>query len=213
MSYSVKWEGESDSFSNADDFVSGASADGDVLFILGRADPASCRMPGRTAVAVELGGDCLEFYEGVEEDGPANIVGFARWRLGRNDPSQLVELVKGRRTSADAIAAVTTILEAAGFTVAVSADRAGRIVDRLIRPQFNLALQSVDDDLATAEDLDLCLSLGLGYRRGLLAPVVAGGLDNHHDITKALFDVYGQPQYAPARRAVVAKKRAENARG
>lgn len=213
MPYSVKWEGESASFSDADDFIAAAVDGGDVLFVLGKADPASCRGAGFAAVAVELGSECLEFYEGADEGDPTNIVGFARWRLGQNDPSQLVEVVKGARTSDDALAAVTTILEAAGFTVAVSADRAGRIVDRLIRPQFNLALQSVDEDLATAEDLDLCLKLGLGYRRGLLAPLLAGGLDSHHDITEALFDVYGQPQYAPARRAVVAKKRAETARG
>lgn len=211
MSYSVKWEGESASFSMDDDFIGAASADGDVLFILGRPDPAACAVPGPVAVAVELGTECLEFHEG-DGDGADNLVGFARWRLGRSAPTQLVELVRGRRTGDAAIQAVRAVLEAAGFVVVLSADRAGRIVDRLIRPQFNLALQAVDDDLATAPDLDLCLTLGLGYRRGLLSQVVDGGLDHHHDVTSALFDVYGQPHYAPARSAVEAKRRAIDAR-
>lgn len=209
MSYSVKWEGESASFSRDDDFIRAASAAGDVLFILGRPGPAAGAVSGHVAVAVELGTQCLEFHEG---DGADNLVGFARWRLGRNAPTQLVELVRGRRTGDAAIQAVRTVLEAAGFVVAISADRAGRIVDRLIRPQFNLALQAVDDDLATAPDLELCLTLGLGYRRGLLSQVVEGGLDHHHDVTSALFDVYGQPHYAPARSAVEAKRRAIDAR-
>jgi 3-hydroxybutyryl-CoA dehydrogenase len=210
LAYSIRRDGESNSFSDAPDFVSGASDEGEVLFVLGKAGPAACRAPDRAAVAVELGTECLEDHADAELDGPDNIVGFARWRLGRNEPSQLVELVKGPRTSDAAVAAVTTVLEGAGFAVAVSADRAGRIVDRLIRPQFNLALQAVDDDLATAEDLDLCLKLGLGYRRGLLGPLVDGGLESHHDISQALFEAYGQPQYAPARRAVVAKRRAHD---
>ena len=36
-----------------------------------------------------------------------------------------------------------------------------------------------------------------------------GGLGYHHDVTTVLFETYGTPGYAPARRAVVAARRAE----
>jgi 3-hydroxybutyryl-CoA dehydrogenase len=47
----------------------------------------------------------------------------------------------------------------------------------------------------------------LGYRDGPLERLERGGLAHHYDVTKALFDVYGTPAYAPARRALVAKQR------
>ena len=86
-------------------------------------------------------------------------------------------------------------------------DFAGRIVDRLIRPQFNEALRALDEGIATAVDLDVTVQLGLGYRNGFIGPLYKSGLHHHYDVTKALFEVYGQAAYAPARRAVVAKQR------
>jgi 3-hydroxybutyryl-CoA dehydrogenase len=55
--------------------------------------------------------------------------------------------------------------------------------------------------------------LGLGYRDGPIERVERGGLANHYDVTAALFEVYGTPAYAPARRAVVAKQRAKQSWG
>ncbi len=51
--------------------------------------------------------------------------------------------------------------------------------------------------------------LGLGYPDGPIERVVRGGLAYHYDVSTALFEVYGTPAYAPARRAVVAKRRGE----
>ncbi|MFG1187690.1 MULTISPECIES: 3-hydroxyacyl-CoA dehydrogenase family protein [Xanthobacter] len=212
LSYSIARTGESRAFPGAHAFIDGATAEGAVLVLLGPATAARCSAPERTAVLVELGTECLAAYE-REEDPPAssNLVGFARWRLGANPPSDLIELVAGRTTRPDALDAAQAVFEAAGFTVSRCADRAGRIVDRLLRPQFNLALTALDDGLATAEDMDLCLKLGLGYRQGLLAPLLGSGLADHYDVTRALFEVYGQAQYAPPRLAVVARQKADKA--
>ena len=89
----------------------------------------------------------------------------------------------------------------------VCADQAGRIIDRLVRPKYNDALRLLDEGLASAADMDLTCRLGLGYRDGPIERVERGGLGYHGDISRALFDVYGTPAYAPARRAVVAKQR------
>jgi 3-hydroxybutyryl-CoA dehydrogenase len=91
--------------------------------------------------------------------------------------------------------------------VAVCCDFPGRIVDRLIRPYFNAALRRLDEKLASAEDLDKTLCVGLGYPEGPIALLERTGLAEHHDVTLALYRALGQEAYAPARRAQVAKAR------
>jgi 3-hydroxybutyryl-CoA dehydrogenase len=95
-------------------------------------------------------------------------------------------------TDRTAIDAARAIFEAAGLIVSWCKDRPGRIVDRLIRPQFNLALRAIDNDLATPDDLETALKIGLGYRRGLLNMVMDSGLELHFERTSALFETYGE---------------------
>ena len=163
---------------------------------------------GKTAVLVELGMECLGVhtgeYAGLEG---TNALGFARYRNGEQSPSNLVELVRQPTTDDGAIAAAIAMFEAAGFEVAVSTDQAGRIIDRLVRPKYNAALTFLDEGLATAGDMDLTCRLGLGYSNGPIERLEQGGLAHHFDVTKALFEVYGTPAYAPGRRATVAKQR------
>ena len=102
------------------------------------------------------------------------------------------------------------MFEEGGFTVVVCTDHAGRILDRLLRPKYNDALRLLDEGLASAADMDLTCRLGLGYPDGPIERVVRGGLSYHHDVTKALFETFGTPAYAPARRAVVAATREGN---
>ncbi len=206
MSYTVELRGESRSFPSGDPFLAGSVAGGEVLVLLGtpRLEPR----PGLAAVLVELGTECLGVHTGEAsgEEG-SNVLGLARYRNGDDPPSALVELVRQPRTAPAAIEAARAVLEAAGLTVVVCSDGAGRIVDRLVRPKYNAALRFLDEGLASAADMDLTCRLGLGYPDGPIERVVRGGLASHHDVTRALFDVYGTPAFAPARRAVVAAMR------
>ena len=86
-------------------------------------------------------------------------------------------------------------------------DFAGRIIDRLVRPYYNAALRRLDEGLATADDLDTTLKLGLGYPEGPIALLERTGLAHHFDVTQALYEATGEQPYAPARRARVAKSR------
>lgn len=160
-------------------------------------------------VAIELGTECLGVHTGEDRGHEgSNVLGFARFRMGRADPSPLVELVRQPNTREAAIAAARAAFEAAGLKVAVCADFPGRIVDRLVRPYLNAALRRLDEKLASAEDLDKTLCLGLGYPEGPVALLERTGLAAHHDVTLALYQALGQQDYAPARRAQVAKARA-----
>ena len=205
MGYVIKKEGESRSFPEGEAFLEGASSEGDIVLHLGTPFEPD---PVKTAVLVELEMECLGVHTG-ENAGleGSNALGFARYRNGDEAPSNLIELVRQPATDDSAIAAARAIFEAAGFEVAVSADQAGRIIDRLVRPKYNAALTFLDEGLATAEDMDLTCRLGLGYADGPIERLERGGLARHFDVTKALFEVYGTPAYAPGRRATVAKQR------
>lgn len=205
MRYTIKQQGESRSFPAGDAFLGGASDTGEVTIHLGTPLEAD---DTKAAILIELGTECLGVHtsERAGEEG-SNVLGFARYRNGSDAPSQLIELVRQPNTRLGAIAAAKAVFEAAGFTVVVSSDQAGRIIDRLVRPKYNAALRFLDEGLATAKDMDLTCRLGLGYPDGPIERVERGGLAYHHDVTAALFAVTGAAAYAPARRAVVAKQR------
>ncbi|NJO22369.1 MAG: hypothetical protein HC868_04795 [Sphingomonadales bacterium] len=205
MSYSIIAKGESRSFPNSDPFLAAATVDADVVVYLGAALVPD---DSKTAILVEMGTESLGAHTGEAfgEEG-SNVLGFSRYRNGSDAPSKLVELVRQPRTKESAIAAAKAVIESAGLTVVVCADQPGRIIDRLVRPKYNAALRFLDEGLATAKDMDLTCRLGLGYADGPIERVERGGLAHHHDVTKALFDVFATPAYAPARRAIVAKQR------
>lgn len=212
--YSIVQKGESRSFPEPHRFLSDACADGDIVVLIG-AEAGAALVPdaSKTAILVELGSECLGVHTGEDRGHEgSNILGFSRFRLGDDPPTELIELVHQPETDPAAITAAVAIFEAAGFAVAQCRDFAGRILDRLLRPYFNEVLKRLDQGLASAEDMDLTLKLGLGYPEGPITLLDRTGLAHHHDITKALFDIYGEPAYAPARRAVVARQRGARAR-
>ena len=205
ISYEIHKSGESRSFPEGDAFLGKASEIGEVAVYLGAELKAD---PSKTAVLVELGTECLGVHTGENagREG-SNILGFARYRNGDDAPSQLIELVRQPETPQSAIDAAKRVFEDAGFSVSVCGDQAGRIIDRLTRPKYNDALRFLDEGLATAADMDLTCKMGLGYPDGPIERMERGGLAYHFDVTKALFDVYGTPAFAPGRRATVAKMR------
>ncbi len=219
-SYRIHRSGESRSFPAEHAFVDRAQANGASRVFVGQQAGAGYASAGaRTIagggdlttcpfVAIELGEECLGVHTGEArgQEG-SNVVGFARFRLGRADPTPLIELVRQPRTRTEAVAAAKAAFEAAGLRVAVCADFPGRIVNRLIRPYLNAALRRLDERLASADDLDKTLCLGLGYPEGPISLLERTGLADHHDVTRALYQALGQEPYAPARRAQVARQR------
>jgi 3-hydroxybutyryl-CoA dehydrogenase len=211
-SYKIIPSGDSRSFPATHAFVEQADAKGAGRVFVGEGAGSAFAAAGDLSacpfVAIELGTECLGVHTGESrgEEG-SNVVGFARFRLGRADPGALVELVRQPRTRDSAIAAAKAAFEAAGLKVALCGDFPGRIVDRLIRPYLNAALRRLDEKLASAEDMDKTLCLGLGYPEGPISLLERTGLAEHCDVTQALYEALGQEPYAPARRARVAKAR------
>jgi len=210
--YRVVIAGESRSFPGSHAFLDRADTEGASRVYIGKDAGLAFSAAGELAacpfVAIELGLECLGTHTG-EQSGQegSNVVGFARFRLGRLDPTSLVELVRQPRTHEAAIAGAKAAFEAAGLKVAVCNDFPGRIVDRLIRPYMNAVLRRLDEGLASADDLDRTLCLGLGYPEGPISLLERTGLSDHHDVSLALYRALRQEPYSPARRAQVAKER------
>ena len=217
MSYQIIRAGDSRSFPEDHPLLAGGKDSGEVVVIVGTDAGAAFRKFDKTdrkaavlAVLVELSTEPLGVHTGEQrgEEG-SNVLGFARFRLGDAEPSDLVELVRQPRTTQAAIDAARALFEQHGLKVALCGDFAGRILDRLIRPYYNAALRRLDEGLASASDMDTTLKLGLGYPEGPIELLERTGLAHHYDVTRTLFEVYGDAAYAPARRARVAKQRQE----
>ena len=215
MQYAILDTGFSRSFPATHALLAGAAKDlkyARVVIVIGehagRHAKSLKKWKDKAAVLIELGTESLGAYTGESraEEG-SNVLGFARFRLGNAEPTQLVELVRQPRTGEAALAAAKEVIEGAGLQVAVCGDFAGRIIDRLVRPYYNAALRRLDEGLATADDLDTTLKLGLGYPEGPVALLERTGLAHHFDVTQALYEATGEQPYAPARRARVAKSR------
>ena len=219
MHYALLDTGGSRSFPSEHALLSGAAKDlksAEVVIVIGEHAGTHAKSlkkwKDKIAVLIELGTECLGVHIGESraEEG-SNALGFARFRLGDTEPTSLVELVRQPRTNNAALAAAKLVLEGAGLQVAICGDFAGRIIDRLVRPYYNAALRRLDEGLATADDLDTTLKLGLGYPEGPIALLERTGLAHHFDVSEALYEATGEPPYAPARRARVAKLRQRKA--
>ena len=213
MSAKVLCNGPSRSFPGGPAELESAASAGAGLVLLGSGAGRSWAEltdgDDHSFIAIELGTECLAVHTGLEASSRGErTVGFARFRMGEAAPSKLVELVRQPWTRSEAVAAAKSVLEAAGFVVAICGDFPGRIVDRLIRPYLNAVLRRLDEQLASAEDLDATLCKGLGYPEGPIALLNRTGLAHHFDVTEALHQALGGSDFLPARRARVAKSRA-----
>jgi 3-hydroxybutyryl-CoA dehydrogenase len=214
MFYQLIDTGNSRSFPDPHALHEKAEAEGDVVIIIGEkvghALQSLAERDSKVAVLIELGTENLGVHTGESrgKEG-SNVLGFSRFRLGDAEPAALVEVVRQPESADTAVAASKEIFLAAGLQVAVCGDFDGRIVDRLVRPYYNAALKRLDEGLATADDLDTTLRLGLGYPEGPISLLERTGLEHHYDVTQALFEATGDPAYAPARRAQVAKRRSQ----
>ena len=109
-----------------------------------------------------------------------------------------VEVVRGLQTDEALIDRLVDLVHALGdkYPVVVK-DRPGFLVNSLLLPYLNDVIQELDDELATAEDIDVALELGLGYKTGPLKMLDTIGLDVHLHATQAAYEATADARYAP----------------
>jgi len=109
----------------------------------------------------------------------------------------VVEVVQALQTAPDVINSLVRFVESLGKTAVEVKDRPGFLVNRLLMPYLNDVVQAYDDQLATAEDIDVALELGLGYKLGPLALLDLIGIDVHRHATLCAYEATLDPQFAP----------------
>jgi 3-hydroxybutyryl-CoA dehydrogenase len=111
---------------------------------------------------------------------------------------QLVEVVRGPRTSDETLASVIEVARALGKTPVVSADRPGFIANRVLMPMINEAFLALGEGVGSATDIDLVMTLGMNHPIGPLRLADLIGLDVCVAIMEVLARDLGDAKYAPA---------------
>lgn len=109
----------------------------------------------------------------------------------------LVEVVRALQTDAEVVDALVSFVEDIGKSPVEVKDRPGFLVNKLLMPYLNDVVQEYDDELATAEDIDTAIKLGLGYKLGPLELLDLIGIDVHRHATESAYEATLDPQFAP----------------
>ena len=108
---------------------------------------------------------------------------------------KLVEVVKTIATSQETIAAGKQFGEKCGKKVVIAQDSPGFIVNRLMIPFILDAICMMDNGIATKEDIDAGINLGLNHPMGPLALADLIGLDTVYFIANAMYAELKDPQF------------------
>jgi 3-hydroxybutyryl-CoA dehydrogenase len=109
---------------------------------------------------------------------------------------KLVELVRGYQTSDDTIETLRRFGESLGKTVVVAKDTPGFIVNYLLVPFLLDAVRMVENNVASKEDIDTGINLGLNHPMGPLTLLDYVGLDTTLYIADVMYEEYRDPKYA-----------------
>lgn len=109
----------------------------------------------------------------------------------------LVEVVQPAGVDPETIAEAEAFCRAIGKEPVVVKDRPGFLINRLLIPYLNQAAEAYDHGLASREDLDTAVELGLGYPMGPLKLLDRIGLDVHLAATGAIYNQTFRPEFRP----------------
>jgi 3-hydroxybutyryl-CoA dehydrogenase len=111
---------------------------------------------------------------------------------------QLVELIRGLQTSDATHAAVEAVAKKIGKTPVQVRNSPGFVVNRMLCPMINEAIFALAEGLASAEEIDSAMKLGVNHPIGPLALCDLIGLDVELAVMNVLFEGFKDPKYRPA---------------
>jgi len=110
---------------------------------------------------------------------------------------QLVEIVKGFDTSEETVNVIRELAAKMGKTSILVNDTPGFATSRLIGVLQNEAIHAFAEGIASAEDIDLGMKLGMNHPMGPLELADLVGLDTLLHVMENLYEDYGDPKYRP----------------
>jgi 3-hydroxybutyryl-CoA dehydrogenase len=108
----------------------------------------------------------------------------------------LIEFVRTILTSDETMVSARQFGASLGKTMVTAKDTPGFIVNRLLIPYILDAVRVYEDGLATREDIDTAIRLGLNHPMGPLTLLDFVGLDTCLFIADAMFEEYKDRRYA-----------------
>jgi len=100
---------------------------------------------------------------------------------------KLIEIIRGAKASDETVNTLVEVSKKMGKEpVVVKKDVAGFVVNRILVPALNEAVALVDEGIATPEDIDKAVKLGLNWPMGPLTLLDYVGLDTTLAITEVL---------------------------
>jgi len=110
---------------------------------------------------------------------------------------KLLEIVKTITTSDETIEISKKFGQSLGKTTVIAQDKPGFIVNRVWIPYLLHAIRLYEEGVASREDIDNALMLGLNYPMGPLTLADLTGLDVVKFVAEALYEQLKDPRYAP----------------
>jgi 3-hydroxybutyryl-CoA dehydrogenase len=110
---------------------------------------------------------------------------------------KLVEIIRGIATSQETFDFTRDLAEQMGKTPVEVRDFPGFVSNRVLMPMINEAIYAVYEGVATPEDIDTVMKLGMNHPMGPLTLADFIGLDTCLAIMQVLHDGFGDSKYRP----------------
>lgn len=111
---------------------------------------------------------------------------------------QLVEIINGLQTSVDTYTNTIAMCGELQKTIVVSKDSPGFIINRILMPYINEAIQVLHEGIANADDINKGMKLGTNVPMGPLELAEFIGLDTCLSIMQVLYTEFADSKYRPS---------------
>lgn len=108
---------------------------------------------------------------------------------------KLVEVVRALQSSEETVESIRSTSLALGKTPVVVSDSPGFISNRILCPMINEAIFALEEGIASKEDIDTVMKLGMSHPMGPLELADFVGLDVLLDVLEVLYREYQDPKY------------------
>jgi 3-hydroxybutyryl-CoA dehydrogenase len=110
---------------------------------------------------------------------------------------KLVEIIRGYSTSDETFNTIKDLSEKLGKVPVEVFDYPGFVANRILMPMINEAAFTLMEGVASKEDIDTVMKLGMNHPMGPLTLADFIGLDVCLAIIEVLYNGYNDPKYRP----------------
>ena len=121
---------------------------------------------------------------------PERVIGM-HW-FNPPERMKLIEIVRGLQTADETLARTRWLAERCEKTTVTVADRQGFVTTRALAALLTEAMRMLEEGVASAEDIDTAVKLGLNHPMGPLELADYVGLDTMLYISESMTDAFGE---------------------